>query len=1819
MTTTKKPADPLFRLILGIVIGLIVVNAGLVLYRDSLPAMTETPLYVPMIHIFAVLECATIAFLALGRSRALKDPLSYWMGIAFAVFAISNVVYILTWPGLLADGGSLIGDSPNTAAWVIALGQTIFCILLITAVRARWPGEGALKENRWAWSIVAWLMSIILFNGLLIVFEANLPVIIGSTEAFTSLQIIVDGVNIFVFVAGAALATWHYRQTHELLLGYLALDLWLSFFGSTEVILGGRHYALLWYTGRLVVIAGSLIVLFGLLWEYVRLYRREQEKTHELEASIAERHHVEESLRENEAILRGILDAVQDSIWLFSADGVIITANEIALSRMQKPVKEVIGAHFGQLMPDELVRSRQACLDEVIETGRPVELEDERAGIIFHHNFYPIKDADGRVTQIAAFSRDITERKRAEEALQQSEARFKAVAETTPVAIGVVSLPDAKFLYVNDAYAKAFGYAPDELLNRAAPDIYCELADREKILQLLRENGNVADYEVRLKRKDGSMFWGMSATRPITFAGQTALLGAFIDVTERKQVEEALRQSEERLRFHTENSPMAVIEWDMNFIVTRWSGESEKMFGWSAAETIGRPIMDLNMIFEEDVPIVQKTMERLSDGVSKQVVSGNRNYTKDRRIIYCEWYNSILADQQGNMLSVMSQVLDVTGRKQAEEALRASEERFKAIASSTPDHILVQDCDLRYTFVVNPQMGLSEQDMLGRTDQDFLAKDDAENLTLIKRQVLDTGKAVHVEAPLISPGGETQFFDGSYVPKYDPAGQVDGLIGYFKNVTELKRIEMALRESEERYHNLFDTIDQGFCVIEMIFDAQGKPVDYRFLEVNGAFEKQTGLHEAQGKLMRKLAPAHEERWFEIYGKVALTGTPARFMDEARALDRWYDVYAYRVGNPEERQVAILFNDISDYKRAEEALRFQANVLANIHDAVFTMTTDMKITSWNKAAEELYGWTVEEVIGRNGADVVQTETSPDTRAEWVADVDAGGHRAGVLLHHRKNGTPVWVEASVIPLRDGAGRITGLAAANRDITERKQAEEQLERSNQKLNEILVSIQDDFYVLDRDWKFVYASKLFTSKIGKEPEDFAGQNIWEMFPKHVGTAFEENFRAAMEKREVRRFEVGGQYTAAWYRMTAFPSADGITVLGTDITERKKAELQLAKVASFPERNPNPIIELEHSGKVGYLNPKARELFPDIAGAGFEHPMLAGLEQVIEKFEEEKLETSLAREVKAGDAYYLQTIANVPESRAIRLYNVEITARKRAENSVQTRMHLTEFAATHSLDEILQETLDEVGKITDSPIGFYHFVEADQETLALQTWSTRTLREFCTAEGKGLHYNVSDAGVWVDCIHQRRPVIHNDYASLPNRKGLPEGHAQVIRELVVPILRGDRVVSILGVGNKPSDYTEKDVEMVSYLADVAWEIAERKRTEELLREATLQKQASQYARTLLEVSIDPLVTISPEGKITDVNEATIQATGAPRQELVGANFSSYFTEPEKAEQGYKQVFADGFVTNYPLTVRHRNGHLMDVLYNASLYKDANGNVQGVFAAARDVTAQKQVEAELKRHQENLAMLVKERTSKLEESNRELARSNENLEQFAYVASHDLQEPLRIMSSYSQLLEKRYKGQLDQDANEFIDFIVDAASRMQKLITDLLAYSRAGREATDLVEVDCNKVVRRLVTNMAATIESADGNVTFDRLPTILAHESSVIQLFQNLIGNALKFRGEQPPGIHISARQDGGEWVFSVRDNGIGIESQYSQRIFMIFQRLHSREKYPGTGIGLSICKKIVDNLGGRIWVESEPGQGSTFTFTVPVRKTEAANARAE
>jgi len=305
---------------------------------------------------------------------------------------------------------------------------------------------------------------------------------------------------------------------------------------------------------------------------------------------------------------------------------------------------------------------------------------------------------------------------------------------------------------------------------------------------------------------------------------------------------------------------------------------------------------------------------------------------------------------------------------------------------------------------------------------------------------------------------------------------------------------------------------------------------------------------------------------------------------------------------------------------------------------------------------------------------------------------------------------------------------------------------------------------------------------------------------------------------------------------------------------------------------------------------------------------------------------------------------------------------------------------------------------------------------------------------------------------------------------------------------------------------------------------------------------------------------------------------------------------------------AEMFLSGKPLRsvyrVIARDGKVVSFHCEAKMVRHDDGQPWFIHGVAFDITELKTAEAQLKKAHDELEVRVQERTAELATANKELASSNAELEQFAYVASHDLQEPLRMITSFTQLLVSRYRGNLDTDADDFIHFIADGAKRMSSLINDLLEYSRVGTRGRPLSPTDCSTVFELACNNLRVAIEEAGATITTDPLPQVMGDENQLLQLFQNLIGNAVKFRGDQPVKVHVGVKQQKGNWLFRISDNGIGIEPQHAERIFIIFQRLHSRSQYPGTGIGLAICKKIVERHGGRIWVESEQGAGATFCF---------------
>ncbi|MGC2151839.1 MAG: PAS domain S-box protein, partial [Terriglobales bacterium] len=351
--------------------------------------------------------------------------------------------------------------------------------------------------------------------------------------------------------------------------------------------------------------------------------------------------------------------------------------------------------------------------------------------------------------------------------------------------------------------------------------------------------------------------------------------------------------------------------------------------------------------------------------------------------------------------------------------------------------------------------------------------------------------------------------------------------------------------------------------------------------------------------------------------------------------------------------------------------------------------------------------------------------------------------------------------------------------------------------------------------------------------------------------------------------------------------------------------------------------------------------------------------------------------------------------------------------------------------------------------------------------------------------------------------------------------------------------------------------------------------------------------RGLLEAAPDAMVVVNTAGEIVLLNVRAEKQFGYNRDELVGQKMTNIvpdgFAERLIADalRSTADALAQQIGTGIELTGRHKNGSEFPIEIMLSPLESAEGIL--VTAAIRDISVRKQAELNL--------------LHKIEELN----RSNEELGQFAYIASHDLQEPLRMVASYTQLLSRRYKGKLDAEADEFIAFAVDGAGRMQRLIQDLLAFSRVGTKGQEMLDTSSEDALQQAIINLRGAIEESGALVTHDPLPGVLADEMQLTQLFQNLIGNGIKYQNPGIPKVHISATRNGGKkWTFAVKDNGLGIDSQYFERIFGMFQRLHKREEFAGTGIGLAICKKIVERHGGTISVESQPGQGSTFSFAL-------------
>jgi two-component system, cell cycle sensor histidine kinase and response regulator CckA len=851
----------------------------------------------------------------------------------------------------------------------------------------------------------------------------------------------------------------------------------------------------------------------------------------------------------------------------------------------------------------------------------------------------------------------------------------------------------------------------------------------------------------------------------------------------------------------------------------------------------------------------------------------------------------------------------------AEQALGESEKRFRLLYENVP--LGYQSLDKNGFFLEVNQawldmLGYSRSEVIGKWCGDFFTDPYQEKFRICFPQFKDAGEIHGIEFEMVKKDGSTIFVAADGRIGRDRAGNFQQTHCILRDITEQRQMAQALTVREQQYRTLVENIPD----LIVRYDT-----DLRRIYVNPAWEKAGGLSAEDVINVRatdilKVSNPINVEYLEKLRQVQETGTPQE-IEFTWVNARGVTLYLHYVIVPEYDRygkivsVLAVGHDLTERRKAEEVLdranREWEQTFNAVSDLVMVLDDQHRIVRANRAMADALGMADQVLIGNLCFEVVHGEKRPPVfcpHSKLLAD----GKEHSVELPELHPGRIYDVRTS--PLVSQNGRIIGSVHVTRDITERKQAEDALRRLNRELraisncNQVLIRAVDEQTLLNEICRIIC--------------DEAGYRMaWVGYVEHDDSK---------TVRPVAWAGVEDEYLAT-ANITWADTELGRGPSGTAVRSGESVCVQ--DFTTDPEAAP----WRENALKRGYRSSIAMPLKDNSADTFGVLNIYSAQPNAFTPDEVRILEEL------AGDLAFGITVLRVRAER------------QRAENVMSARARLLEYSTSHSLDELLQATLDEVEELTRSSIGFYHFVEADQRTLCLQAWSTRTLQDMCTAEGKGLHYDLDEAGVWVDCVRERGPVIHNDYSALPHRKGMPAGHAQVIRELVVPVFRDDRLVGILGVGNKPMDYNTCDIETASLFADLAWDITERKRSEQNI--------------ALLNFALN---NVSEAVFLTDenarfhfVNEESCRVLGYSRTELLGSTVmdidADFSIDSWQSHWNELRSWRALTLETYHKT---KDSHILPVEINAHYFEYGGRGYN--LALARDITERKQAEQERVAH-----------------------------------------------------------------------------------------------------------------------------------------------------------------------------------------------------------------------------------------------------------------
>ena len=881
------------------------------------------------------------------------------------------------------------------------------------------------------------------------------------------------------------------------------------------------------------------------------------------------------------------------------------------------------------------------------------------------------------------------------------------------------------------------------------------------------------------------------------------------------------------------------------------------------------------------------------------------------------------------------------------------------------------------------------------------------------------------------------------------------------------------------------------------------------------------------------------------------------------------------------------HDITERRRAEEGLKKSAQLLRDVGEmakvGVWELDLSTKEVSWTEEVGRTHG------VGpgykpklEEAMNFYAPESRPALEEVLKKAAETGEpYDLESLFIPSGSKDKIWVRSLGRAVYSG-GRIVKLAGTFQNIDKYKRAEEALRQSEENFEALAESASEGILIATgEEGRHVYANRRAVEITGYPIEELLKTCMRDLAHPEELPKIAERYKERLEGLEVPN-----------HYETAFLNKDGVKVpieispsrtiwqnqladmvMFRDITERKRAEEAVRRASAYNrsliEASLDPLVTIAPDGKITDVNNTTEKVTglsrQQLIGTDFSDYFTdsgkarAGYEQVFR----EGLVQNYELEIRHRDGHVTPVLYNASVYRdeagdVIGVFAAarDITERKRAEEALRESEERFRSLVENATVGIYRTTPD--GHILMANPALVRMLGFD----SFEELAARNLE----CEGFESSYPRS---VFRERIEREGQVIGLEAAWIRH-----DGSVIFVRESAKAV--------------------RADAGRVLYYDGIIEDITTRRHAEEAVR------RAGAYNRSLIEASLDPLVTIAPDGKITDANNTTEKVTGRSRQQLMGTDFADYFTDPGKARAGYEQVFREGLVQDYELEIRRRDGHVTPVLYNASVYRDEAGDVIGVFAAARDISERKRAEEKIRKLNEELDERVRRHTAELE-------ATNKDLEAFTYSVSHDLRGPLRHIDGFSKLLFEEYSADLPEEARRHLSRIRDGTRRMGMMVDDLLNLTRVGRKELSMQLTGLSSLLEEALGDLQPETAGREIEWRIGKLPFVECDPGLVKQVFANLLSNALKFtRLRERAVIEVGETTQDGRPVIFVRDNGVGFSMKYVDKLFGIFQRLHRPEDFEGAGIGLATVQRIVRKHGGRVWAEGELNKGATFYFTL-------------